>query len=138
MLPFSNPMGKRDESKASDPRTKALAKTWEAGFGILALCIPLVIITKSPLIPIMAILGLAVVAMYVWRTGDKGDRSSEAAFQAENEELRAKLKELEERLANVEVINRFEDRLAEKQLRKAAERPGLPSESVRSAGLESS
>ncbi|MDB6151240.1 MAG: hypothetical protein JWQ44_2688 [Chthoniobacter sp.] len=92
---------------------------------MLALCIPLCAVLRSPMIPIVVIIGTALLSLYVWNSGEKRANGLEA------DALRAKIKELEERLSNVEVINRFEDRLAEKQVRQAAQRAELLEEAAR-------
>ncbi len=110
-------MSQPSKSKPSDERAKAVGGVWRAAIAMLALSIPLCAILRSAMIPIAVIVGAALVTLYVWSNGGAG----KDAEPSENEALREKIKELEERLANVEVINRFEDRLAEKQLRKAQE-----------------
>jgi uncharacterized protein (DUF58 family) len=105
-------MSKRSEKPPKDHRAEALSNVWGWALLMLAVSIPLCTILKTALIPMIVIFAAVVVTFYVWNSG-KGDT-------VENEALRAKIKELEERLANVEVINRFEDRLAEKKARQQA------------------
>lgn len=106
-------MAKRPEKQPKDQRAEALSNVWGWALLMLAVSIPLCTILKTALIPMIVVFAAVVVTFYVWNSG-KSDPE-------ENEVLRAKIKELEERLANVEVINRFEDRLAEKQARQKAE-----------------
>jgi hypothetical protein len=102
-----------------DPRPKAIGRIWGAAVGMLAICIPLCAILESAWLPVFVIAGAAGVTLYIWASGDR----SQAPPNDETELLRAKIKELEERLANVEVINRFEDRLADKRLQQSLESP---------------
>src|SRR5687767_5089139 len=115
-------MAKRSEDSQEYQRSKALGHVWGSALVMLAICIPLCYILKTVVLPLAVIIGAAAVTFYVWSSSEQSD-----SHASENEVLRAKIKELEERLANVEVINRFEDRLAEKQLGLHAEIPPVSS-----------
>lgn len=107
----------RDDSetgRGKDPRWDALATVWWGVVAMLAVCIPLVFVTRLTMLPVF-VLGAGVVATAIVLGGH---RSSRAALEseAERERLEGRIRELEERLANVEVIESFENRLAEKEL----------------------
>lgn len=104
-------------NQTDDPRPRAVSQIWGAAIGMLALCIPLCFVIRTAALPVFVIAGASLVTLYIWTAGAK----TQDASTDETEALRAKIKELEERLANVEVINRFEDRLAEKRLQQALE-----------------
>lgn len=112
-------MAKRSEQKPVDQRAKAIGNIWQAAVALLAVSISLSLVLRSAVIPLTIIVGAVLVTLYLWNVSST-DREAE---DAENDALRAKIKELEERLANVEIINRFEDRLAEKRLRQTDEKP---------------
>lgn len=113
-------MARKSVSKnTDDPRPKAVGQIWAAAVGMLAICIPLCAVLRSAILPFFVIAGAALATLYIWSASSRNQEPPED----EAESLRAKIKELEDRLANVEVINRFEDRLAEKQVRLAQEKP---------------
>ncbi|HEX8296274.1 MAG TPA: hypothetical protein VF593_08235 [Chthoniobacteraceae bacterium] len=126
-------MAKPPDKKPEDQRAKALANVWGFALVMLVVCVPLCAMFRTAVIPLTIIAGAAVVTLYIWSRGEKDS----GVQDAENESLRTKIQELEERLANVEVINRFEDRLAEKELRRTAADPsGAPEESRAAAAGE--
>ncbi|MFT6180270.1 MAG: hypothetical protein ACI9NQ_000526 [Paracoccaceae bacterium] len=90
--------------------TGLICATTVALTGILAL-------TSAPISILMSTVGLGLVTTgIIWIFGGWKKPSQAAALENDNEEaivaLENKLADLEERLANVEVIERFEDRLA--------------------------
>ena len=108
-------MGKedKDEEKPSDPRVAATGAISGATIGALAVCIPIVAITRSPMIAMLVVGGAAVAIAGIWISG----RSKEVAAKSEQiENLESTIKDLQERLENVEVINRYETTLAERAL----------------------
>lgn len=107
-------MEKRKRQRSDKSRADTITTIWQNLIVILMVCIPLCLTTRSVALPIAAIFGATFVTVYLWSSRGKSDPEE----TSENEALRTKIKELEERLANVEVINRFEDRLAEKRLRR--------------------
>jgi len=120
-------MAKRIHSDPSparrrDPRPTALGNIWGSAVAMLALCIPLGAIFRSSILPILIIAGAALVSLYIWQSGS----AEREADTSEADALRSKIKELEDRLANVEVINRFEDRLAEKRLQQETGQVATP------------
>jgi hypothetical protein len=101
----------------ADSRIAALGGIWSGAIVMLALCIPLAAVSRSANLPLIVIVGTGLVSLYIWQSGSAARKEDTSEADA----LRDKIKELEERLANVEVINRFEDRLADKRLRQEAE-----------------
>ena len=70
---------------------------WIIATGMLALCIPLLTITKSGIIlPLTVILGASIVTITVWRSSNLQTINSIA--------LSNSMKELEQRVTNLEVI----------------------------------
>lgn len=70
---------------------------WGIATGMLALCIPLVTVTESGVIlPLIVILGVSVTTTTIWRRNDLDPVNSIA--------LSSSVKELEQRVANLEVI----------------------------------
>ena len=96
----------------TDARPDAIGQVWGTAIGMLAICIPLCVLLKSGALPIMVICAAVLVSMYVWKT----EPQKTANANQEAEALRTRIAELEERLANVEVINSFEERLAERTI----------------------
>ena len=84
-----------------------------AALAMLGVCIPLCAVLKSASIPFLVIGGAVLATFYIWNSGQ---RSQEKSEEEEVEILRRKVADLEERLANVEVINSFEERLAAREL----------------------
>ena len=95
-----------------DTRILATTHIWRSAFIMLAICVPLVFVMRWTLIPILVIGGAVAGTMLIWA----GFNSRQPEHERELNELRTQVKDLRERLANVEVINTFEDRLAEKEL----------------------
>lgn len=80
----------------SDIRVAATSKIWTIATGMLALCIPLVAITKSgAILPLAVISGAAVGTVAVWRGSDNQSRSPL---------LTKSINKLEQRVANLEII----------------------------------
>ncbi len=105
-------MGQNLEPK-DEIRLKTTAIIWGAAVGMMVFSIPLAAITESALIPLAVIVGASVGTCGVWfRSNKSHDNKAELAAEQ-------RLKELEERLANLETINNFERRLAEESLKRA-------------------
>ena len=131
----------KDEEKGpADPRVAATSAISGSTIAILAVCIPLVAILKSPMIVLFVLAGAALAIVGVWNSG----RSKEVATKSkEIEALNATVEDLKARLEDVEVINRFETTLAEKalaeeriELESAAELDDEPSNSGARASKE--
>ena len=88
---------------------------WIIATGMLALCIPLLTITKSGIIlPLTVILGASIVTITVWRSSNLQTINSIA--------LSNSMKELEQRVTNLEVICSneelsFQDKLKQLELK---------------------
>ena len=101
----------------ADVRISATTRIWKFATVMLALCIPLVVCTSSVgyiatfaaiLIPLAVIAAAAFGTAAVW--GALGQRQMAAPPSSD-------LKQLEERMANLEIITRYENALqAEKDL----------------------
>lgn len=80
-----------------DIRVAATTKIWSLATGMLALCIPLSAVTRSgPILPLAVISGAAVGTVAVWRSSDNQSKT--------NPLLTNSIKELEQRVANLEII----------------------------------
>ncbi len=107
---------------------------------MLGISIPLVIITNSPAIPLCVIAATAISTVAIW-TAKRGATRTERDQLDASGAMQEKLRELEERLANVEVISSFERGLVERTAieagRASQSRPetGRPAE-TRSAGSQ--
>lgn len=77
-----------------DIRLAATSKIWSYATGMLAICIPLVGITRSPILPLAVITGAAAGTYVVWRSDN----------QPRSPLLTSSVKELEQRVANLETI----------------------------------
>jgi hypothetical protein len=107
-----------EEEKSSDPRVVATSAISGGMVAALAVCIPLVAILRSPMVVFVVIGGAALAIAGVWNSGkSKGKVKKSTEIAA----LESTIEDLKERLENVEVMNRFEEALAEKALREGAE-----------------
>ena len=80
-----------------DIRVAATSKIWAFATGMLAICIPLTAVTRSgAILPIVVISGATVGTVAVWRRSDNQSRNSPL--------LTNSIKELEQRVANLEII----------------------------------
>lgn len=75
-------------------RFAATAIIWGFGTGMLALCIPLVGMTGTPLLPLAVIVGAAVSTVVIWLN------SANSPHQL----LTGSIQQLEQRVANLEMI----------------------------------
>ncbi len=107
--------------KDRDTRSTTLVSIWAAAVVVVGLCFALGAVLKSASIPFLVV-ALAVFAT-VWVLAS-GRGAADRTDEREVEALRQKVKDLEERLANVEVINHYGERLAEKELTEAGEETG--------------
>ena len=80
-----------------DIRVAATTKIWGFATAMLALCIPLSPVTRTgAILPLAVIAGAAVGSFAVWRNSDNQPRNSPL--------LTNNVKELEQRVANLEII----------------------------------
>ena len=107
------------ERKVVDPRVLATRSIGGTTIAALAMCIPMVAIMKSLVLPFAVIAGSAVAIGCVWFFG----RSKVVATHSkEIEALEETVDDLKERLENVEVMNRYETVLAERSVEIMRER----------------
>ena len=90
-------------------RVVATAAIWMMAIGMMALCIPLGKVTDISVLPLFIVAGATLSTAVVWLRGYRIERNAAVELAATQQRLR----ELEERLANLETINGFERRLAE-------------------------
>ncbi len=108
-------------SPAMDHRPGVTRSIWRCGLGMLFLCIPLVPLTGFDFLPMGVIGGAALGTLGVWMFGKPA-----APPKPEKDpvliEMQRTVASLGERLENVEVLNRFEERLAREAAGASAER----------------
>ncbi|WP_414585884.1 hypothetical protein [Scytonema sp. PCC 10023] len=93
---------KKDLEEHQDVRVAATSRIWGIAVGMLAICIPLSVVTRSgPILPLATLTGAAVGTAAVWRSDDKKSKSSSLPQQ--------KVELLEQRIANLETIVSSED-----------------------------
>ncbi len=70
---FPHPNYQYDMKSRSETgiRVGATAIIWAFATGMLAICIPLVSMTRSPLLPLAAIAGATISTVVVWHQGDR-------------------------------------------------------------------
>jgi uncharacterized small protein (DUF1192 family) len=79
-----------------DIRLAATSKIWTFATGMLAICIPLSAVTRSgPILPLAVITGATAGTYVVWRNPEN---------QSRNNLSPGTVKELEQRIANLEAI----------------------------------
>jgi hypothetical protein len=111
------------EVERGDPRVQIIGRIWRMLIPVLALSIPFCAISRIGIIlPFFAIGAAGVATACIWYVRGTKD----GAGSKENQRLQDRIKELEERLANVETISRFEMQLA------AREKTALEDSHVRS------
>lgn len=85
-----------------DVRVAATSNIWGMTVGILAICIPLSVVTRSgPILPLAAIGGAMFSTIAVWRSDDK--KPSSPSLSEKN------FATLEQRIANLETIVSSDD-----------------------------
>ena len=106
------------DRKTPDPRVVATRAICRWTLPILAVCIPLVALLKSPILPFLVIGGASLSISSVWFFG----RSKVVATHSkEIDVLEKTVEELKSRLDGVEVRNRYEEALAEKAFSEQAD-----------------
>lgn len=89
-------------------RFAATTVIWGFATAMLSICIPLVGMTGTPLLPLAAIVGATVSTVAIWRNWDQPRNSS---FLIGN------VSELEKRIANLEMIVSHQDLDWEKKIK---------------------
>ncbi|MBV8275576.1 MAG: hypothetical protein JO170_10010 [Verrucomicrobia bacterium] len=101
-----------EDEEQGDPRVAIIGRIWRMLIPVVALSIPFVLLSHLGIVlPFFAIGAAGLATACVWYFGGK----REGAGRKENERLQQRIKELEERLANVETISRFEMQLAARE-----------------------
>ncbi len=103
-----------------DVRVQLTKTIWGCSVGMLGICIPLVALTHSPVLPMCVLAAAALGTVALW-LGKGGSPQGPVNAQATAEQLR----QLEERVANMETITRFERSLHERDAMGSVE--GIPS-----------
>jgi TolA-binding protein len=122
---------------SQNARVKATSSIWGCAIGMMGICIPLsAIIHAGAELPAVVIVGAAFSTAAVW-AGEVvsmvlNSGNARKAVGTENkqqfDELNGRVRELEERLANVETIDRFEQHLAQKSISAGRGTPVAPVE----------
>lgn len=113
-------------NETSDPRVSGIATVGWITLAGLGLCVPLSTILGrlSPLlagaIPLTILVGAGLMAVRIWSSGEK------LVNQRENEALKDRIDELDERLKNLEMIDSLEAHFAQKHGSRLAQTPDPP------------
>ena len=103
-----------DDKKPGDPRVEGIATVGWVTLAALGICIPLSAIIGetagwlTPILPLSIIFGAGIMAVRIWSSGEK------QVNQKENDALRQRIEDLEERLGNLEVVDSLEAHMAER------------------------
>lgn len=90
-------------------RLVVTAIIWGFATGMLAICIPLVGMTGTPLLPLAVVIGATVSTVVVWWHSETQPRNS--SFLTSN------VNEIEKRVANLEMIVSHQDLDIEKKIK---------------------
>ncbi len=122
---------------SQNARVKVTSSIWGCAIGMMGVCIPLTAVTNSgPALPIVVVGGAALATIAVW-TGEvvstvlnsgRAQKSVDTESKKQVDALNGRIQELEERLTNVETIDRFEQHLAQKSLAAGRGTPVAPLE----------
>lgn len=122
---------------SQNARVKVTSSIWGCAIGMMGVCIPLTAVTNSgPALPIVVVGGAALATIAVW-TGEvvgivlnsgRAQNPVDTESKKQVDALNGRIQELEERLANVETIDRFEQHLAEKSMGMGRGTPVAPLE----------
>lgn len=106
-----------DSEKRDGVRSHLITKIWGCATGMLGISIPLVAVTHSgAAIPIAVIVGAAVGTVAIWNPFAR--TSGDGASHKELTDSTKKIGELEERLASMEAILSYEEKILESKTRK--------------------
>jgi hypothetical protein len=101
-----------EEGKHDDPRVEIIGRIWRMLIPVVAISIPFCALSRVGIVlPFFAIGAAGLATACVWYIGGK----REGGGGKDNQRLQQRIKELEERLANVETISRFEMQLAARE-----------------------
>ena len=100
------------EEEQEDPRVEIIGRIWRMLIPVVALSIPFCALSRLGIfLPFVAVVAAGLSTACIWYFGGK----REGLGRKENDRLQQRIKELEERLANVETISRFEMQLAARE-----------------------
>jgi hypothetical protein len=126
-----------DDKRKGDAKVQAITRIWQMIIPVMALSIPFFALSRIGIIlPFFAIAAAGVASAVIWGGGTK----KSSADRKENQRLQDRIKELEERLANVETISRFEMQLAAREkaaLEDSRAQSASPSSQAQSSQKES-
>jgi hypothetical protein len=109
------------EGERSDPRVQIIGRIWRMLIPVLALSIPFSVVSRIGIIlPFFAIGAAGVATACIWYIRGMKDGTG----SKETQRLQDRIKELEERLANVETISRLEMQLAAREKAALEDSPG--------------
>jgi hypothetical protein len=101
-----------EEGRHDDPRVEIIGRIWRMLIPVVAVSIPFCALSRVGIVlPFFAIGAAGLATVFVWYSSGK----REGVGGKENQRLQQRIKELEERLANVETISRFEMQLAARE-----------------------
>jgi hypothetical protein len=101
-----------DDKRQDDSRIQVITRIWQMVIPVMALSIPFFAMSRIGIIlPFFAIGAAGIATAVIWGGGTK----KLSVDRKENQRLQDRIKELEERLANVETISRFEMQLAARE-----------------------
>jgi len=123
----SKTMGAPVESQEKDVRVAATGALWQAAVGMFAVSVPLIAVARIPSLPLFVLSAVVAGTICMWGFGKSGTRKSGRAKTASKREhqLEERIRELEERLANVETISQFEmQRVAQMEISPAGRERG--------------
>src|ERR1700722_6652233 len=91
-----------DDKRKGDSRVQAITRIWQMIIPVMALSIPFFALSRVGIIlPFFAIGAAGIATAVIWGGGTK----KMSTDRKENQRLQDRIKELEERLANVETIS---------------------------------
>ena len=120
----------RESESESDPRVEGIATVGWVTLAALGISIPLSAIGGAftgwlaAALPLTIILGAGIMSMRIWSSGEK------LVNEKENEALKDRIQDLEERLANLEMVDSLEAHFAEKHRHPQEEGPLVEGTSV--------
>ena len=144
---------KRDRTRSPKPELKDTREVWErfmdklaemavacidpvlktvTTFAILIASIfALIFSAQVPYLPHLIVIGVVFAIVGLWRSGNrvmmKEDHNEILRLKEELKDLHNELSEYDERIGNIEVLESFEDRLAQKELEKNKHMVSAPS-----------
>ncbi len=98
----------------SGNRPETVGALWGWTMGMVVICLLLFVVLRTAAVPLILFIGVAgLLTLYIWswNIGERASRRDEEEIEA----LRSQVRDLEQRLENVEVINAFGEKLAERE-----------------------